>query len=63
MKIAIVSDIHGNLAALKAFPEAGYDQLWCLGDLVDYGPRPREVIQWVQKNAAVAVRGNHDHAV
>jgi protein phosphatase len=63
VKIAIVSDIHGNLAALKAFPEAGYDQLWCLGDLVDYGPRPREVIQWVQKNAAVAVRGNHDHAV
>ncbi len=63
MKVAIISDIHGNLAALEAFPETGYDQLWCIGDLVDYGPNPHEVIQWVQKNAAVSVRGNHDHAV
>ena len=63
MKVAIVSDIHGNLAALEAFPEIDYDQLRCIGDLVDYGPNPREVIQWVQKNAVIAVRGNHDHAV
>jgi putative phosphoesterase len=63
MKIAIVSDIHANLAALEAFPEEDYDQLWCLGDLVDYGPRPHEVIQWVRNHATAAVRGNHDHAV
>lgn len=63
MKIAIISDIHANLAALEAFPERDYDALWCLGDLVDYGPRPREVIQWIRKHAAIFVRGNHDHAV
>ena len=63
MKIAIVSDIHANLVALEAFPEENYDQLWCLGDLVDYGPRPHEVIQWVRNRATAAVRGNHDHAV
>jgi putative phosphoesterase len=63
MKIVIISDIHANLAALEALPEDTYDQLWCLGDLVDYGPRPHEVVQWVKNNATVAVRGNHDHAV
>jgi protein phosphatase len=62
MKIIIVSDIHANLAALKALPEEQYDQLWCLGDLVDYGPRPHETIQWVKSHARVVVRGNHDHA-
>ncbi len=62
MKIVIVSDIHANLAALEALPEREYDQLWCIGDLVDYGPNPHEVVQWVQTNASITVRGNHDHA-
>lgn len=62
MKIVIVSDIHGNLAALRALPERRYDQLWCLGDLVDYGPNPHEVVEWVRANATVVVRGNHDNA-
>lgn len=63
MKIVIVSDIHSNLAALEAFPEKHYDQLWCVGDLVDYGPKPHEVVRWIEQRAALAVRGNHDHAV
>jgi putative phosphoesterase len=63
VKVVIVSDIHSNLAALEAFPEKDFDQLWCIGDLVDYGPRPGEVIQWVREKATLAVRGNHDHAV
>lgn len=63
MKIVILSDIHANIAALEAFPEKKYDALWCLGDLVDYGPRPREAIQWIRKHAGTTVRGNHDHAV
>jgi putative phosphoesterase len=63
VRIAIISDIHANLAALEALPLAGVDQIWCLGDLVGYGPRPREVIQWIRDNAMVVVRGNHDHAV
>ena len=62
MKIVIVSDIHANLAALQALPERDFDQLWCVGDVVDYGPRPHEAVQWVKRNAAIAVRGNHDHA-
>jgi putative phosphoesterase len=62
MKIVIVSDIHGNLPALKALPEREFDQLWCIGDLVDYGPYPHEVVEWIKESATVAVRGNHDHA-
>jgi putative phosphoesterase len=63
VKIVIVSDIHGNIAALDALPERDYDALWCIGDLVDYGPRPHEVVQWIKRNAAACVRGNHDNAV
>jgi putative phosphoesterase len=62
MKIGILSDIHGNLAALKALPERDFDELWCVGDLVDYGPNPHEVVEWIKEKATVAVRGNHDHA-
>lgn len=62
MKIVIISDVHGNLAALEALPERDYDALWCIGDLVDYGPNPHEVVQWAQANVYLAVRGNHDHA-
>ena len=62
MRIVIISDIHANIAALRALPERHYDQLWCIGDLVDYGPNPHEVVEWVQTNANVVVRGNHDHA-
>ena len=63
MKIVIISDIHANLAALEALPEKNYNQLWCVGDLVDYGPKPHEVVQWIKSHATVVVRGNHDHAV
>ncbi|MFB3779550.1 MAG: metallophosphoesterase [Bryobacteraceae bacterium] len=65
MKIVIVSDIHGNLEALEALEAiAGpWDELWVLGDLVNYGPNPSEVVDFVRRNAAVAVRGNHDHAI
>jgi len=62
LKIVIISDIHGNLAALNALPERDFDELWCIGDMVDYGPSPHEVIEWVRQQAKVAVRGNHDHA-
>jgi putative phosphoesterase len=62
MKIVIVSDIHANLAALCALPERHYDELWCVGDLVDYGPRPREVVQEIRRQARLIVSGNHDFA-
>lgn len=62
MKILIISDLHGNAEALGALHES-YDELWVLGDLVNYGPDPRRVVQAVRELATLVVRGNHDHAV
>jgi putative phosphoesterase len=62
MRIAIISDVHANLAALESIEEP-YDQLLCLGDLVDYGPQPREAIHWVRERALRVICGNHDHAL
>lgn len=62
MKLVIVADIHGNYDALRALPE-DYDELWVLGDLVNYGPQPREVVEEVMKTASLVIQGNHDHAV
>jgi putative phosphoesterase len=62
MRIAVISDIHGNMESLSALTES-YDELWVLGDLVNYGPDPGAVIDFVRSHAAVVVRGNHDHAV
>ncbi|MGA2962792.1 MAG: YfcE family phosphodiesterase [Candidatus Korobacteraceae bacterium] len=62
MKIVVISDLHGNFDALSALPESG-DELWVLGDLVNYGPQPSEVVDFVRAYATVVVRGNHDNAV
>jgi putative phosphoesterase len=62
MKIVIISDLHGNFEALSRLPEE-YDELWVLGDLVNYGPQPRQVLDFVRARAAVVVRGNHDHSI
>ncbi len=62
MRILVVADIHGNRAALEAVREP-HDLCVCLGDIVDYGPEPVACVDWVRKNAAYCVRGNHDHGV
>lgn len=62
MKILIISDLHGNAEALSVLPR-NYDQLWVLGDLVNYGPNPTEVIDFVRQHATYVIRGNHDHAI
>lgn len=62
MRILIVSDLHGNLEAVRSLP-SDYDQLWVLGDLVNYGPNPVEVIEFVREHASLIVRGNHDDAI
>jgi protein phosphatase len=62
VKIVIISDIHANLEALTALPEK-FDELWVLGDVVNYGPNPGEVIDFVKANASLVIRGNHDHAI
>jgi protein phosphatase len=62
MRIVIISDLHSNFDALTALPEVG-DELWVLGDLVDYGPMPAEVVSYVRSHSEIVIRGNHDHAV
>jgi putative phosphoesterase len=61
VRILIVSDLHANLEAVLGLPES-YDELWVLGDLVNYGPNPCEVIEFVRAHASLIVRGNHDHS-
>jgi diadenosine tetraphosphatase ApaH/serine/threonine PP2A family protein phosphatase len=67
VRVAVVSDIHGNLAALEAVLAAidgePPDALWCLGDLVGYGARPNECCSLVRERAGVCLAGNHDLAV
>lgn len=64
MRILIISDIHSNMAALRAVFEAEeFDACVCAGDVVDYGCDPSEVVNWMQENTVACVRGNHDHAV
>ena len=53
MRVAVVSDIHSNLVALEAvlaaIDEDAPDELWCLGDLVGYGPKPNECTLLMQE--------------
>ena len=67
MRAAVVSDIHANLHALEAVLETidadAPDEVWCLGDLVGYGPRPNECCALVRARAAICLAGNHDLAV
>ncbi|MGA9778319.1 MAG: metallophosphoesterase family protein [Verrucomicrobiia bacterium] len=67
MKVLIVSDIHGNWPALRTVLEAEpkFDQILCLGDLVNYGSQPVECVTWAQEIAsdAIVLQGNHDRAL
>ena len=60
MRILLVADIHANRHALDAIREP-FDVCLCMGDLVEYGPDPAPVVDWVRANALASVRGNHDH--
>jgi predicted phosphodiesterase len=67
MRIAIVSDIHGNRQAFEAVLDAvaGSDseELWCLGDLVGYGAEPDACVELARRHAAICLAGNHDLGV
>lgn len=64
MKIAVISDIHGNYQALKAvlreINTLGCDHIICLGDVATIGPQPREVLDTLRALDARFVKGNHD---
>ncbi len=67
MRYAIIADIHANLDALNAVREdierqGGVDEVWCLGDVVGYGPEPRECISLLRQMTDICVAGNHDWA-
>jgi predicted phosphodiesterase len=64
MRVAVLSDIHGNLVALDAvLADLGtVDAIWHLGDVVGYGPDPNGVVQRLEAIGAIGVRGNHDAA-
>jgi len=63
VKLALISDIHSNIESLEAvladIREQGVSDVYCLGDLVGYGPNPREVIDLAMK-CKVCLLGNHD---
>ncbi len=65
MRILLVSDIHSNFEALQAvIARAGsFDRIWCLGDVVGYGPAPNECIERLRAFDLVCLSGNHDLAV
>ena len=64
MRYLIISDVHANKTALSAvLDDAGsYDSIWCLGDLVGYGPDPNECIETLRDLAHSSLAGNHDWA-
>ncbi len=66
MRYLIISDIHGNLNAFEAVlaDAAGdWDRIWCLGDVVGYGPQPNECVALLRQHDHLSLSGNHDWAV
>ena len=67
MLYAIISDIHGNIEALKAVHQdmqrRRVEKVVNLGDLVGYGPKPKECIDYSRQISDVTLQGNHDCAV
>lgn len=66
MRIALISDIHGNLEALEtaldSIQSQGVERIYCLGDIVGYGANPAECLELVKSVANGVVLGNHDEA-
>jgi predicted phosphodiesterase len=67
MRIAVVSDIHGNRPAfaevLAQIAAEEVDEVWCLGDLVGYGAEPDACIELAREHCDLCLVGNHDLAV
>lgn len=66
MRVLIISDIHANLAAFEAVlsdADGLWDTIWCLGDLIGYGPDPEECVALLHQHPHISLSGNHDWAV
>jgi putative phosphoesterase len=67
MKLAVFSDIHGNIHGLRAvladMEKRGAEVIWCGGDLVGYGANPGEVIDLVRTRGIPTIMGNYDDAI
>jgi predicted phosphodiesterase len=67
VRYAIIADIHANLTAFNAVLDdierrGGMDEMWCLGDVVGYGPDPQQCIELLRQYNHICVAGNHDLA-
>ena len=66
-RIAVITDIHGNLPALQASLDAldalGIGKIYCGGDLVGYGPHPNEVCALIEERGIPTIYGNYDYAI
>lgn len=67
MRVAVISDIHGNLQGLEAIladiERAGIERIWCLGDIVGYGADPEPCIGLIRQYAELVIAGNHEWAL
>lgn len=66
MPILIISDIHANLAAFEAVladANGQWETIWCLGDIIGYGPNPNECVDLLREHDHISLSGNHDWAV
>jgi diadenosine tetraphosphatase ApaH/serine/threonine PP2A family protein phosphatase len=66
MRYLIISDIHANLTAFEAVladAEGQWDKIWCLGDVVGYGPDPNECVELLKGFEHISLSGNHDWAI
>jgi diadenosine tetraphosphatase ApaH/serine/threonine PP2A family protein phosphatase len=67
MRIALLSDVHGNLPAFEAVlgdvEEETVEEVWCLGDLVGYGAEPDGCVQLARDRCELSLAGNHDLVV
>jgi predicted phosphodiesterase len=65
MRVLIISDIHANLTAFETVLEDAkgtWDYVWCLGDVVGYGPDPNECVDLLRTLPHLCLAGNHDWA-
>lgn len=65
MKLLIIADLHSNIHALEAIwsAEGDADRVVCAGDLVDYGPFPQQIVEWILDHNVTTVQGNHDRSI